>query len=424
LKNNIQDGGLPNPFRMALPRLVSSFLNSAFVIISLPVIVLAFAPPEQKGTQLGLISSLSVILTIFTLLGVAYASDSLPGRRVRRKPFIAAGHLLVLPAVVLFYFTFSYVALVFGVLFMVAARSAIDAAHLPMLNDLIPERLRGRFSAPISLLGIMGIVTGAVLAAVLAQEAEYSGDHTSFLIPLGLGAAATALGAAFIFTTKVKEPQREAQPSRLMELLRSLGGKRERGYLWFMIARTVYLVGIFAVVLFFVYIVQDLYKQPDFKLKTGLYYAVSILGAMLFTLPAGALSDRLGCLPVVLISGVVQAIACFVVFVLGPTADIWAYIGIFFFGGAFGGIFASSLALSTKLIPRQGDAAKYMSLLVVSTYVSQLIASLAGGFLYDYFNRFFSFSGPPAIFVLAELCFLLGGLFFLKLEEPPSRPHE
>lgn len=412
---------LPNSMLFALPRFVSSFLNSAFVIIALPIVVLAHSPPEQKGIQLGILSALSVLLTIVTLLGTAHTSDILPGERVRRKPFIIAGHVLVLPAALLSLFGFYYLVSILVVLIAVAARSAIDAAHLPLLNDLIPERLRGRYSAPISLLGILGIALGAVLAGYLAQTAEGLGTPTSFLQLLSAIAlvAALCLGAVFVFA--VEEPARRALPSPLMELLRSRSGERESAYYRFMVARTVYLVGIFAVVIFFVYIVKDVYRSPDFKMMSGVYYAVSVLGAALFTLPAGNLADRIGCLPVIFICGAVQVVSSVVIFFLAPGLQYFAYAGIFFFGGAFGGIFAASLALSTKLIPRAGDAAKYMALLIVSTYVAQFFASLLGGGLFDLANMFYPGSGHVAIFFLAELCFLSGGVVFLRIKEPAIR---
>ena len=403
---------------MALPRLTSAFLNAAFVIIALPIIVLAFAPEEQKGLQLGLLVGLSVVLTIVILLSTATASDSLPGLRIRRKPFVLAGHLLVLFGSLAFLIGSSYLILIVGTLFMVAARSAIDATHLPLLREIIPQEIRGRYSAPVSLMLVFGAAGGAVVAGWLAQEAERAGNNISFLAPLSLAALGMAAFTGLVFATLVNEPEREAQPSALLKLLKNHKGKRERAYYRFMAARTVYLIGIFIVLIFFVYLVKDVYLATDYMLMAGVYYAVASLGAAAFAFPAGRLADRFGCLPVIIGCGAVQVISASTMFFLGYLHAALATAGALLFGAAFGGMYAAALALSTKLIPRVDDTAKYMSMIVVSTYIAQMTASLAGGPTLDLFNSWDSGLGYTALFVFALLCFLGGGAVFQKLTEP------
>ncbi len=410
----------PKPLWMSLPRLTSAFLQSAFVIIALPVIVLAYVPEDQKGLQLGLLSALSVVLTIAVLLGTAIASDSLPGNRRRRKPFVIFGHLLVLFAAVVLSLGHSYPALITAIMLMVASRSAIDAAHLPLINDLVPKAERGRFSAPVGFMQVAGAAGGAVLAGYLAQEAEKTNNVLSFLPPLALWALTLALAAGAVFAIRVIEPLSEANPSGLAALLRNRAGSKERAYYRFMIARTIYLIGIFAVLLFFVYLVKDVFKAEDYKLMSGIYYAAAAFGAALFTIPAGWLSDRFGCLPVIYGCGIAQAVSCMIVFFFGYLHPLFAATGALLFGAAFGGMFASSLALSTKIIPRAGDAAKYMALLVVSTYAAQLLGSLSAGPALDYFNRLSPGGGYTALFFLAVVCFLGGAAILFRIEEPAA----
>ena len=405
---------------MSLPRLTTAFLQSAFVIIVLPIIVLAYSAKEEQGLQLGLMSALTVTVTVATLLAVAVASDSLSGTRSRRKPFVIFGHLLPVAAAAILLLTGSYPMLICAVLLMVAARSAIDAAHLPLINDIVPLPERGRYSAPIGLMQVLGAAGGAVLAGYLAQQAEAGGAPLSFLGPLALGAVALALVSGGIFSLAVNEPPRAPNPSSLTALLRGLGGKRERAYLRFMIARTIYLVGIFAVLVFFVYLVKDVYRAEDYKMMSGVYYALAAIGAAVFAITAGPLSDRYGCLPVIYGCGFAQAASCAAMFFLGHTHMAFAVAGSLLFGAAFGGMFAASLALSTKIIPRAGDAAKYMALLVVSTYAAQMIASMSAGPTLDYFNSLGGGLGYTAIFVLAVVCFLGGAAVLLRIEEPKS----
>ncbi len=408
----------PAPLWLALPRLTSAFLQSAFVIIALPIIVLAAAPAGHKGLHLGLIAGAATALTVATLLGVGHASDGLPGTRVRRRPFIVLGHLLMLPAAVLLWLGPSYALLVAGLLITVVARGATDAAHLPLLNDMVATERRGVYSAMISFMHVLGAAGGGLLAGYLAQEADGAGDAISFLGPLSLYATALALAALLLFVVNVKEKARAAQATRLLDLLRARRGARERAYFRFMAARTVYLVGVFAVVVFLVYLVEDVYRATDFKMAAGIYYAVATVASMAFALPAGYLADRIGCLPVIYISGGVQVLSCALFFSAGAAHPAFAYVAALLFGGAFGGVFAASLALSTKLIPRHGDAAKYMALLLLSTYVAHLVASLVGGAALDLCNSISPLSGYLALFFLAELCFLGGGAIFARLQEP------
>jgi MFS family permease len=407
---------------MSLPRLTSAFLQSAFVIISLPVIVLAHAPAEQKGVQLGLLSSLSVVLTVAVLLGTAVASDNLAGSRRRRKPYVLSGHVLVVPAASLFALGGGYPLMIAAVLLMVAARSMIDSAHLPLINDLIPQDERGRFSAPIGFMQVAGAAGGAVLAGYLAQGAESSGRALSFLPALALWSVVLALAAGAVFAVRVQEPPSVAQPSGLLALFRRYGGARERAYYRFMVARTVYLVGVFAVLLFFVYLVKDVFRAENYKLMAGVYYGIAAFGAAAFSIPSGRLSDRFGCLPVIYGCGITQALSCALVFFAGHIHPAFAATGALLFGGAFGGMFASSLALSTKIIPKAGDTAKYMALLIVSTYLAQLLGSLTAGPLLDLFNALAAGWGYTAIFVLASLCFLGAAAILLKIKEPVAVP--
>ncbi|HXW00689.1 MAG TPA: MFS transporter, partial [Anaerolineae bacterium] len=140
------------------------------------------------------------------------------------------------------------------------------------------------------------------------------------------------------------------------------------------------------------------------------------VGVFILALPAGALADRVGRRPVLILAGLMAAAGGFA-FLLWSDLNMLFVAGGLIAGGA--GIFASvSWALATDLVPK-GEGALYLALANGATVLGSIGGRL-GGPLIDAINQFSGTVtlGYLIVFGIAVLFFAASSMVVLKIEAP------
>lgn len=199
-------------------------------------------------------------------------------------------------------------------------------------------------------------------------------------------------------------------------------------FVWVFLTRFLVTMGVFTVQEFLLYYLRD--AVPDFRLfgteaATSPESAVSfflitlLLGAMLSTLAAGILSDRVGRKAMVYISGALQGL---VVIILIPFHDftLTVLLGIVF-GLGYGAYESVDWALASDVLPSE-DYAKDMGVWHVAQVLPQMIATPFAGFFLDAFQRLGKQPsvnqptlGYTVIFLMSVVYFLLGTVFVSRI---------
>jgi MFS family permease len=149
--------------------------------------------PDVEGTALGVMAIAGVAIAVAVQPTVGSISDYTVSRFGRRKPYILIGSLLDI--VFLFGIATSHTWLSVTA-FLVLLQFSSNVAQGPFqgyVPDLVPARQVGLASALVGLFTVLGIVTGAIMAAV----GTAIGDYFWPTMALGLIEVATMLTLFF-----------------------------------------------------------------------------------------------------------------------------------------------------------------------------------------------------------------------------------
>jgi MFS family permease len=138
-------------------------------------------------------------------------------------------------------------------------------------------------------------------------------------------------------------------------------------------------------------------------------------GVFVFVLPAGAIADRIGRRPLLVVAGLLAAVGA-VLFIFAQEINLLFVAGGFIAAGA--GIFASaSWALATDIVPKE-ESALYLGLANIATVVGSISGRL-GGPLIDGLNNLTgaTTAGYLVVFGLAAFFFVGSSVVVLKIQE-------
>ncbi len=459
-----------------------SALSQTLAPLVIPLLVQGFVGEAQKGTYYGIIRlwGLMVALLAQALMGIL--SDRSTLRWGRRRPFIFTGTMLDLIFIIAiglsaamsgltgFWFLFAMY-----ILLQVSSNMA-QAAQQGFIPDLVPERLRGRFSGvktvlevplPVILVAFtvarligagnmwagltvtMGVLVLTMAIAMLNREERLSEapplNWTPFLrlvvmtgvftaIILGMGEVVKAVGRLTEGIRSVSTLVAVMGATGLIamgiavaigvwvsvRISADLSSRQRSSFTWWVVNRLAYLVGVFNLSGFTVYFLQGRLgferEQAAFPASlVSLFVGVTIL---LFAPVGGWLSDRFGHKRIVLVSGLVAALGTLIV-VLAPNLLI-IYAGAVVIGTGVGLFYAANWALGTELVPRE-EAARYLGISNLAGAGAGAVGAYIGGPVADYFtSRVPEVPGLGYVVLFA----IFGGLFLLSVVALYGVKHE
>jgi MFS family permease len=435
-----------------------------------PLLVQQFVGEQAKATFFGTLRLWSLMVALLAQAFWGIVSDRTTLRWGRRRPYILGGTLVDLVFIALIGFSAGLSGWTgFWFLFAIAlllqiSSNAAQAAQQAIIPDLVPENLRGRFSAikavfevplPVIIVSFVigkligaGNLTGGILVAVgilvvcmvvamLIREEPLRQapplDWQPFLrlvlmtllftvIILGLG---EGVKAARIVLDGVNDVATALVIAGFVGVLAmavavalgvyvsirlSLGNaaREHPSFTWWVINRLAFLVGAINLSTFIVFFLQGrlgFVRDQAAGPAANLLLVVGVM-ILIFALASGWLSDRIGHRRTVAMAGVLAA-AGVAVAISVPSLMV-IYIGGVLIGAATGMFYTANWALGTDLVP-PAEAGRYLGISNLAGAGAGAVGAYIGGPIADYFTvRFATLPGIGYV-----LLFSIYGVLFL-----------
>jgi len=285
------------------------------------------------------------------------------------------------------------------------AYAAITAA----IPDRVPVPQRGTVGGLAAMGQTVGILAGAVIAAVVAGNFA-----AGYLV-----CAAALLAGVVLYLFKNDDQPLPLQARPPFSLARFFQGfwispKRYPDFAWAWLTRLLVNIGNHMVTLYLLFFLSDAVHvketegiEPAFGvlILTGLYAVMVIITSVI----GGTVSDRMGKRkPLVIASSVIIAIASLI---LG-FAPTWAgaITGALVLGIGFGAYLAVDFALITQVLPTALDRGRDLGVINVANSLPQVVAPLIAFPFVTYWG------GYVSLYVAAAVIGLLGAVFVVKIK--------
>jgi len=388
-----------------------------------PVLVAGLVSETIKGTALGVMNALGLVVAIIVQPVMGAVSDRSTSRWGRRRPYILLGTGLDLLFLTMIGLAGNYWLLFAGVLLV---QFASNTAHGPLqglIPDLVPPEKRGKAVGVKQVLEILGMMAGYLVSGYfLAQGQTW----------LALGSIMALLALAALFTVSLvrEEPSKEVPSEPLLShLLRifNIDIRRYPDFAWWVVSRLFIVLGMNLVRNYVVYYFGYLRGLSEAEAAgwASVLMGVIAVGIAIVSYPAGRLTDRVGRKPLNILSGMLAGFGAFLfLFAKGRTlflvgglevVDLLAYGTVI---GLSAGIFLSAnWAWAIDLVP-QDEAGRYLGVSNLATAGAGVVAGFGGGPLIDIFNALRPGLGYTALYVAAVLSFAVGTALLVKVREP------
>ena len=386
-----------------------SFLWGGMNIQLLPTRVPELVDDEIKGTAIGAIVVVGLIVAIIVQPMAGAFSDRVRLRWGRRRPIMAAGIAASIPCLLFVAYAPNY-----GLLFvaMVLLQIAANIAHGPyqgVIPDQVPREVRGRASGFFGLANLMGTLVGAGVAGRVAQHGRRGPGAQPLLRPRALHHHG---GPGRILRSPPGSPAREQRPparrfhskaflSEVRVRLREL--TQRSAFAWLMLSRLLYFMGLQAMDNFIQLFlkgdqVDGGLAESDAEFKTTIVLAAVLVTALIATVPAGWLADRYGKLRLVAAAAALGLISAAVLMTSQSFVQVVIFAAVL--GVGVGLFTAADWAVAIDLIPDQRAPGLYMGLSNVATAGGDGLATLSAGIALDLF-------GYRAVFAMMAIFFAL-----------------
>ncbi|MDR2566335.1 MAG: MFS transporter [Bifidobacteriaceae bacterium] len=351
--------------------------------------------PENKITNLALVTTIGVMFTFVVQPIIGAFSDRTRSRLGRRTPWMLAGSMIA----AVFLLGMGHLRSLFWVAaFWVVIQLALNVLQGPLsaiVADRFPRSKRGTASAAVGIGTIIGTTAGVVGAGALAER--LGPGYTVF------GVAILAVTGAFIaFNRDSSSLALEREPFNWRGFVRGfwVSPRRYPDFHLAFFGRLLFLFGYTIVSVYQLYTLTDYIglTEAEANQKIGLL-SVALLGGVLATvLLGGWLSDRLRRRKVFLYIASVLMGAGLVVPLFSPTLAGMCVLGILV-GMGFGLYLSADQALMTEVLPKAGaSAAKDLGILNIANNIPGAASPGLAAFLIN------AFGGYPALFVFGLVC--------------------
>ncbi len=396
-----------------------SFLWNSMGPILLPTLVPLLVPEAQKGSALGIISALGLIIAIIVQPVAGAWSDGRTTRWGKRRPYIVGGTLFDVVFLLTMAFAGNYIVLLIGYLLLQTSSNIAHGPYQGYIPELVPEAKRGAASGVARFLEIVGIIVTSLVVGNWVGQGQIVLSFVAIIFFLLFMMAITALfvtevpfeGAGTPSTASSTPPAKTAGSAQHALSLRTIFYSRDF-FLW-LVSRLLILLGGNLVRNYALYFLKDVLKLANPAAEVGNLLAIIAVAIVIVVYPAGALSDRIGRKWLIVASGVLGAIGALLLMtattltmVLLDGAVIGVSIGIFL---------SVNWAWATDLIPAD-EGGRFLGISNLATAGSGVLAGI-GGFMLDFFNAQSPNLGYTALYLTAAICYVLGTLVAFGVKE-------
>jgi MFS family permease len=378
------------------------------------------APSAWQGTALGLVSLVGIGLATVVQPFAGRLSDEAPWRD-RRRPFVVAGTATALPFLVVFGWAPGFWLLLIGYVGLQIAVNVAQTAFQAFIPDLVPKEERGIASGAKNLLSVVGAAIGLLGAQGLLTLGAGNGVVLAYL---GTVLAATAL-LTWTWVPKPPEPSRQREglqkalnPRRLWSSSVATF-RKHRVFRYAVIAQFLFMLGTYPAQRFLLFLLKDRFGEEDAVQRASVGLVAAIVCAAIAAGVSGAISDRIGRLPVLYVT-----VGCGVVGMVGvgvaPTPLLVGGFGVILAIGV-GAFQAVNWALLSDDVP-EGEGARAFGLANIATAGAGAMAGLFGPMV-DLIDRVMPGGAYGLTFGLAALIVVATVAPLRKIDDDGGEKH-
>ena len=386
-----------------------SFMWGAVNIQVLPSVVPDMVGTNLQGTAIGAIVFVGLAIAIVVQPLAGAVSDRARFRVGRRRPFMLAGVLFVIPFLVVIGLTPYYWLLFLAVVGVQVGGNIAHGPYQGVIPDQVPPPARGRASGFFGVANLIGTILGAAVAGQFLAEGQV------FLALLTIAIVLVAMSLmTWVFVRETPPPPPEAYGPVWKEVrrrVRELRGKP--AFLWLMGSRLLFFMGLQSMDNFLQLFIGQGLGDDSPEGKTTIVLGTVLILAVLTSVPAGWASDRFGRLRLVA-TGTCLGLGSAVLLVFAQDfTQVVAFASLL--GIGLGLFTAADWAAAIDLVPDVRAAGLYMGLTNVATAGGDALATLSAGVALDVVNQLAPGYGFRAVFALMGLYFLLSVVVLAKV---------
>jgi MFS family permease len=398
-----------------------NYLWQGMGALILPRLIIGRVSSGHRGVALAVISIAGAIVAILVQPVAGALSDRVKIRWGRRKPLMLAGTLGDLVCLLGLALAGSYGALIIPYCALQICSNSAEGAYQGLLPDQVPDHERGRAAGYYGLAVFGGTAVGFLLTGELIAVGH---------LALALACAGIVLLLALAVTLKFVPDSPASGPvppiKTALAGIFSFNFRANPAFTWLLISRLLALMGITGMTDFaLLYIKASFFQGSGSALanrasgSTSVLLAVVVLCAILVTLPAAKLSQRVGRIVIVRAAAFLGAAG--ILLLIPATSLMWVYAVGFLVGAAFGMLLSVDWALVTDLVPVT-EAGRFMGISNLATGGSGILATAIGGPLLDFGNGLHHNAGFPMLFVFLAAALVAGGWLVGRVKLPATRP--
>ena len=358
--------------------------------------------PENKVAVLGIVSAAGAACSMISNPLFGALSDRTVSRFGRRLPWVLFGVVGGALSLAFLATADSLAAMILGWCFAQIALNAMFAALVAAVPDQVPVAQRGAVGAWLGFAQIGGVVGGVAVAEAMLPS-----------IALGYLACAAVLvvsaASYLLFRRDIILDRRDRPAFSLRGFLAGFWIDPHKypdvGWAW--MARFAFNLAYAVGTLYLLYYLGDIVHRPDPASDVVIMTAVNVGAMVVFMIPAGILSDRLGRRKIfVIVAGLILA-SGMVVLAASPG---WggALIAAAVIGAGFGIYTSAEFALITQVLPSDADRGRDLGVLNVANSLPQVLAPAVAGLVVSY-------AGYPVLYGLAAVAALSGAILIRRI---------
>jgi MFS family permease len=356
--------------------------------------------PAHKVVNLGIVTSIAVLLALIGNPLAGALSDRTASRFGRRRPWIFVGAIVSAFALIIMLSAQSIAMIFIGWAAFQLFSNFILAALTAIVPDQIPEAQRGTVSGIVGLATSVGSIIGSIIIGIVIKS---PGPSYLLLTVLLL----VILVPYSIFLREKTLPKESVQKFRVGAFLKNfwVDPRKHPDFAWAWLTRFIPVFGYFLGTGYLFYYLQDavhyarLFPGQGVEQGVSLLTIVSTLVAIVFTLVGGILSDRLKRRKIfIVLANLILAAALFV-FAFVPSWPVLltttALLGI-----GFGMYIAVDAALVTLVLPSANNRAKDMGIVNIANTLPQSLAPALAAFIITATHSYFALFATGAVVTL------------------------
>ncbi|HLJ67588.1 MAG TPA: MFS transporter [Chloroflexota bacterium] len=409
-----------------------NFQSGAMLAVVIPAQVLLFTWAGEAGSArqawlLGVMATVGAATATVIQPVVGAISDRTLGAAGRRRPYIAAGTVVLIAGLAVVAYTDQLVLFLLGFALVQIGTSVSTAAYEGLLPDRVPSDQRGAASGYMGLMSIVGTIASlAIATAVLGSVADTSASFPDIRHGVQIYYAFTAiimLVGALVTIVGVREAPLTAaeRPGRIdwKRLDQWIEPWRHANFRWLFFSRATVLLGLTLFMTFIEYYFARAAHVTHFIQTTAIVAILALFGAVFSALGLGIFSDRSRRVPIVFFATACMALAS-LAFVLSSDLTLLMPLGVLF-GLGYGAYTSVDWALAVDVLPSQRDAGKDMGLWNSVSTLPTIIAPVAGSAVIGiaaHYGR--EDLGYRLVFALAVVCMVVGAVLVTYIQEAPA----